>query len=78
MIAYKVLSVNTPNKLEILFAHLILADGSSLLLRAAYRPLVYLTDNLDDIMASYNCQNVVVVGDLTPPVQARCTHHFIF
>ena len=66
-----VLPVNTPDELEIMFARLILTEGSGLLLCAAYRsqwqesnPLVYLTDNLDDIMVSHNCQNVVVVDDL--------------
>ena len=65
------LPVNTPNELEIMFACLILTVGSSLLLCATYspqwqrsNPLVYLTGNLDDIMASHNCENVVVVGDL--------------
>ena len=72
------LPVNTPDKLEIMFARLILIDGSSLLLCAAYRaqwqgsnPLVYLKDNLDDIMASHNCQNVVVVGDLNQHQMVR-------
>lgn len=27
-------------------------------------PLIYQTDNLDDIMAAHNCQNAVIMEDL--------------
>ena len=72
----EVLPVNSPDELEIMFACLILTDGSDLLLCVSYRaqwqgsnPLVYLTDNLDEIMASHNC--LVVVDDLNQHQVAR-------
>lgn len=50
---------------------IIMEDRSTVLLCDMYWPqwqgnasLVYMTDNLDDIMAAYNCQNAIIVGDL--------------
>ena len=65
-----VLLVNTPDELEIMFAHLILVDGSGLLLCGS-NSLAYLKDNQDNIIVSHNCQNVVVVGDLNQQLVAR-------
>ena len=65
------LTVITPDAMETMFFHIILADRGALLLSVMYRPqwqgsepLTYLTNNLDNIMAAHNCQNVVIVGDL--------------
>ena len=72
------LAVNTPDPLEMLFLRVILQDRGALLLCVMYRPqwqgsepLAYLTDNLDNIMAAHNCQNVVVAGDLNQHLVMR-------
>lgn len=72
------LTVNTPDVLEIMFLRALLEDRGALLLCVMYRPqwqgsepLTYLTDNLDDIMATHHCQNVVVVGDLNQHLVMR-------
>ena len=65
------LPVLTPQEMEAMFFRLLLADNSAVLLCALYRPqwqggtpLTFLTEQLDTIMDTHNCQNTVVVGDL--------------
>ena len=65
------LSVQTPDEMETMFLRLILADKSAVLLCALYRPqwqgsapLTFLTEQLDHIVASHDCQNTLIVGDL--------------
>ena len=72
------LSVQLPNWMEIMFFRILLSDGKALLLCAMYRPqrhhghpITFLTDNLDAIMEAHNCQNVLIVGDLNPPLVQR-------
>ena len=55
-----------------------IADGNALLLCAMYRPqwhlsapINFLTDNLDAIMETHNCQNVIIVGDLNQHLVQR-------
>ena len=57
--------------MEAIFFCLLLADNSAVLLCALYRPqwqggipLAFLTEKLDTIMDTHNCQNTVVVCDL--------------
>ena len=54
-----------------MFFRLLLADKSAVLLCALYRPqwhgsapLTYLTEQLDTIMATHDCQNTVILGDM--------------
>ena len=72
------LPVDVPEALELLFLRIILEDRSALLLCAAYRPqwqgnnpLHYLTDQIDRIMITHNCQNVLIVGDLNQHLVER-------
>ncbi len=65
------LSIDIPEVMEMLFLRIIIEDKRSLLLCAVYRPqwhgsnpLHYLTDRLDDIMTTHDCQHVVIVGYL--------------
>ena len=47
---------------EAMFFRLLLTDKTAVLLCALYRPL---TSQLDAIMAIHDCQNAVIVGDLS-------------
>ena len=65
------LSVPAPEEMEVMFFRLLLTDGTAVLLCALYRPqwqgaapLAFLTDQLDNLLASHDCQNTVIVGDL--------------
>ena len=64
--------------MKILFLCIIFEDRSTLLLCATYRPqwqgsdlLIHLTEHLDDIMVTHNCQNVRIVGDLNQHLVMR-------
>ena len=72
------LTVQVPTWMEIMFFRIMLSNGKALLLCAMYRPqwhlndpITFLTENLDTIMESHNCQNVIIVGDLNPPLVQR-------
>ena len=67
----QILEVNTPEWMEVMFLRVILNSNSALLLCAHYRPqwqgrapLDFLTDHLDDLLTRYDCQHVMIVGDL--------------
>ena len=67
----QLLSVPSPEEMEVMFFRLLLADSTAVLLCILYRPqwqgsapLTFLTEHLDDIMATHDCQNTVIVGDL--------------
>ena len=65
------LPVAAPEEMEALFFRLLLSDNTSVLVCPLYRPqwqnsapLTFLTDHLDAILATHDCQNTVIVGDL--------------
>ena len=65
------LQIDLPREIEILFFRIEMADRTSLLLCAMYRPqwqgsmpIEYLTNHLDEISERYNCHNTIIVGDL--------------
>ena len=65
------LSVSAPEEMEAKFFRLFLTCKTAVLLCALYRPnwqggapLTFLTGQLDAIMATHDCQNTVIVGDL--------------
>ena len=67
----QLIPVPVPEEMEAMFFRLLLADKSAVLLCALYRPrwhgnapLAYLTDQLDTIMATHDCQHTVILGDL--------------
>ena len=65
------LQVETPPTTEALFFRVVLANGTALLLCAAYRPprqgpviLRFLTEQLDGLLTRHGCSHVLIVGDL--------------
>ena len=65
------LTPQAPEEMEAMFFRLLLDDNTAVLLVALYRPqwqgsapLTFLTEQLDTIMATHDCQNTVIVGDL--------------
>ena len=67
----QLLQIQMPDMLEMMFFRIILADRGAALLCVTYRPqwqgsapITFLTEHLDNIMATQNCQNCIIVGDL--------------
>lgn len=77
-IQVQTLNVQIPRWMEIMFFRILLADNSALLFCVCYRPqwqgsdpIKYLTEHLDEIMETHNCQNVMIVGDLNQHLVQR-------
>ncbi|XP_050730057.1 uncharacterized protein LOC127005333 [Eriocheir sinensis] len=72
------LSAPVAEHIEAMFCRLLLADMSAVLLVALYRPqwqgsepLTFLTDQLDTILATYDCQSTAIVGDMNQHMVSR-------
>ncbi|XP_050691050.1 uncharacterized protein LOC126982782 [Eriocheir sinensis] len=77
-VALQPLSAPVAEHMEDMFFRLLLADMSAVLLVALYRPqwqgsepLTFLTDQLDTILATYDCQSTAIVGDMNQHMVSR-------
>lgn len=69
-----VLDTFIPAELEVIIFKIIGDRGRSILCLGCYRPpgqdtalVDFITDNVDRLMTTHNCENVVILGDLNPP-----------
>ena len=65
------LYIDSPPLMEVMYFRVILADRSALLLYAIYRhrrqgpdSLLFLTEDLDNLMLAHSCSRALIAGDL--------------